>query len=423
MKAHPKKQGKRQRTTAGSAWPVAHKWIAVGTFVVYTAVGSKTVTLAVAQDNPGASHAGGSPGQSWSLTARRFDIPAASLETVLAAFQDAIHLRVEIANAALLTLAAPGVSGLYTPEQALQILLQKTGVGYHFTASGTVVLKLRGPDASIEVSEHIETPPSAKYTEPLRDTPQTVFVVPREVMEQQGTATLRDALRNVAGISLAAGEGGAQGGNLTIRGFTARNDLFIDGMRDFGSYYRDPFNMQEVQVLQGPSSVTFGRGSTGGVVNQSNKTPQLGHILSGDVDFGTDATRRVALDLNTPLRQLSPNQAFRVNLMENIGGVAGRDVAENRRFGVALHSRWALARLRAGRSATSTRPATTFRITAFPGYSTVPRRSIDTIITDSKTATTCAPMTTSALPEWSTTCPATSPCAARRDTRTTSATC
>ena len=95
-------------------------------------------------------------------------------------------------------------------------------------------------------------------------------------------------LRNVAGISLAAGEGGAQGDNLTIRGFTARNDLFIDGMRDFGSYYRDPFNIQEVEVLQGPSSVTFGRGSTGGVVNQATKMPGMTRFISGDADFGTD---------------------------------------------------------------------------------------------------------------------------------------
>ena len=79
------------------------------------------------------------------------------------------------------------------------------------------------------------------------DTPQSIGVVPQQVMQEQGATTLRDALRNVAGISLAAGEGGAQGDNLTIRGFTARNDLFIDGMRDFGSYYRDPFNLQEVR--------------------------------------------------------------------------------------------------------------------------------------------------------------------------------
>ena len=79
----------------------------------------------------------------------------------------------------------------------------------------------------------------------------------------------------MAGISLAAGEGSSQGDNLTIRGFTARNDMFIDGMRDFGSYYRDPFNHEEVQVLQGPSAMTFGRGSTGGVVNHVSKSPQM----------------------------------------------------------------------------------------------------------------------------------------------------
>src|SRR5205823_8187685 len=122
--------------------------------------------------------------------------------------------------------------------------------------------------------------PSPKYSEPLRNTPQSISIVPQRVMEAQGATTLRDVLRNVAGISLAAGEGGSQGDNLTIRGFTARNDLFIDGMRDFGSYYRDPFATQEVEVLQGPASVAFGRGSTGGVVNQATKTPGLDRFIA-----------------------------------------------------------------------------------------------------------------------------------------------
>ena len=160
-------------------------------------------------------------------------------------------------------------------------------------------------------------------------------MVPRQVIDQQGVNTLRDTLRNVAGISLAAGEGGAQGDNLTIRGFNARNDLYIDGMRDFGSYYRDPFNTEEVQVLQGPSSMTFGRGSTGGVVNQSGKYPQLDRMLSAEAQFGSDLTRRVVADLNRPLRALGNGAAFRLNAMGHEGNVAGRDVAENRRFGIA----------------------------------------------------------------------------------------
>ena len=101
-----------------------------------------------------------------------------------------------------------------------------------------------------------------KFTEPLLDTPQTVAVVPQFVLKDQQNRTLMDAVRNVPGISIAAGESGAQGDNLTIRGFTARNDIFLDGIRDFGSYYRDSFNFEQVEVLEGPAGVQFRPGGT-----------------------------------------------------------------------------------------------------------------------------------------------------------------
>ncbi|MBS0639847.1 MAG: TonB-dependent receptor plug domain-containing protein, partial [Proteobacteria bacterium] len=87
----------------------------------------------------------------------------------------------------------------------------------------------------------VQLPTLPKLMEPLLDTPQSINVIPRELMNDQGVSTVADALRNVPGISLAAGEAGNQGNNLTIRGFSARNDFYLDGMRDFGSYYRDPF--------------------------------------------------------------------------------------------------------------------------------------------------------------------------------------
>src|ERR1700722_12786821 len=126
-----------------------------------------------------------------------------------------------------------------------------------------------------------------KLPEPLRDTPQSIAVVPRELMDDQHTTTLRDALRNVAGISIAAGEGSSQGDNLTIRGFSARSDIFLDGMRDFGSYYRDTFNQEEVQVLEGPSAITFGRGTTGGVVNDVSKSPEITPVIQGNATGGS----------------------------------------------------------------------------------------------------------------------------------------
>src|SRR5262249_42642084 len=165
---------------------------------------------------------------------------------------------------------------------------------------------------------------SSKYTELLRETPQTINVVSADLMAEQGATTLRDALRNVAGISLAAGEGGAQGDNLTIRGFTARNDIFLDGMRDFGSYYRDPFNYSDVDILQGPPSVTCGRGPTGGVINQERKPPQAGKFVGGTLQFGSDATRRITADVNQPINSTT---AFRLNVMGHDSQVAERDVA------------------------------------------------------------------------------------------------
>jgi uncharacterized iron-regulated membrane protein len=92
-----------------------------------------------------------------------------------------------------------------------------------------------------------------KLPDLLKDTPQSITVVPQQIMREEAVFNLRDALRNVTGISLAAGEGGgAQGDNLTLRGFSARNDIFIDGVRDIGQYSRDTFNLDSVEVLEGP---------------------------------------------------------------------------------------------------------------------------------------------------------------------------
>jgi catecholate siderophore receptor len=171
-------------------------------------------------------------------------------------------------------------------------------------------------------------------TSPLVDTPQSISVITRKALNDQGSTTLKDALRNVPGISMAAGEGGAQGDNLTIRGFTARSDIFLDGMRDFGSYFRDPFNLESVEVLKGPSSVLFGRGSTGGIVNQVSKTAKSENFNRASVALGTNSTKRATIDVNHKLDAIE-NAAFRINLMTHDDKVAHRDVVENKRFAIA----------------------------------------------------------------------------------------
>ncbi len=310
----------------------AYRWAAMGTLVAYSACGR----MASAQPPP-LEPWKKSPAAQAAVPVRRYEIPAGPLENVVPAFQSAAGLEIQTANPAILGIPSPGVSGSYSVEQALRKLLAGTGIEYKFTGPDKVTLQVAGVATAVQVTAGVDAlaASSPKFSEPITETPQTITEVPRAVMDQQGTSTLRDALRNVAGISLAAGEGGAQGDNLTIRGFTARNDLFIDGMRDFGSYYRDPFNVQEVEVLQGPSSVTFGRGSTGGVVNQASKRPGMDPSISGSLQIGTDLTRRVTLDINEPLPRLGSGAAFRLNLMGNLNDVSERDVAENRRFGIA----------------------------------------------------------------------------------------
>lgn len=309
-------------------------WMAVGTLAAYSTFGSKAVMRAYAQEHKPAT-IGTQSGQTNGLTVRRFEIPSGNLGDVLPKFEQTSGLTVQIPSDSIPGIWSPGVVGLLSPEAALQKILIGTGIGYRFTGENAITLQVQGPSTAVEVTDTVLQDTMPKYTQPLVETPQSIDVVPLHIIQDQGATTLRDTLRNVAGISLAAGEGGAQGDSLTIRGFTARNDIFLDGMRDFGSYYRDPFSMNEVEVLQGPTGVTFGRGSTGGVVNQETKVPDVNGFMAGTLDFGTDQTKRVTFDYDKPLHALGDGTAFRLNLMGHDSKFAGRDVAESRRFGIA----------------------------------------------------------------------------------------
>src|SRR5688572_16268417 len=130
---------------------------------------------------------------------------------------------------------------------------------------------------SPESAFRTETTRGATRTEtPLRDIPQFSNQVPQALIRSQGATTLQDALRNVPGISYAAAEGGTQANQIFyLRGFPSGGDLFIDGLRDIGEYNRDLFATEAVEVLKGPSALAFGRGSTGGVINQQSKVADL----------------------------------------------------------------------------------------------------------------------------------------------------
>ena len=281
---------------------------------------------------PTPEHVATAPGQP-----QTFNIAATDLTTALDAYAHATGLKVHsrISNDDLAGFRSMGVQGAFTPEQALRRILRETGLEGKLEANGRVI------DISIRNSEQVEVTTSTssvslqQFPQPLLDTAQTVSTVPQYILSEQADTTLRDSLRNVPGISIAAGEGGSQGDSLTIRGFNARNDIYLDGIRDFGSYYRDSFNYAAVDVLEGPASVEFGRGSTGGVVNQETKQPEVNRFVIVNGQGGSNDRARGTLDANFPIRAIPGGTAFRLDVVGEQTGYAGRDVANTQRFGIA----------------------------------------------------------------------------------------
>ena len=171
-----------------------------------------------------------------------------------------------------------------------------------------------------------------KLPDIILDTPQSINVVPLKVIQEQVVASQQDALRNVPVIALNAGEGGSHGDQVNLRGFSAGDDFFLDGLRDTGFYTRDAFNYEAVDVYKGPASTLFGRGSTGGVINQISKTPQLYPVDAGIFTVGSNDEVRGTADVNYVLGDSS---ALRMNAMGMSAGVADRDFVQYRRWGFA----------------------------------------------------------------------------------------
>src|SRR3981189_1860337 len=323
----------RKKSAGRGVFGGTRGWVAAGTLAAYSVMSGTKFALAEKEKGDPA----GSSAAEATLPLKKFDIAAGPLDKAIEAYEKATGLTVRVLLPAgtLAGFNSPGVVGLYREDEALRLLLDGTGLNYRVEDATTIVVGVQSKD-TVSVTDSVTDSVSlTKFTQPLLTTAQSITVIPQFVVKDEGVTTLRDTLRNVPGISLAAGEAGAQGDNLTIRGFTARNDIFLDGIRDFGSYYRDTFNYEQVEALEGPAGIQFGRGSTGGVVNQESKVPTVQQFAHVQAQFGTDATRRITADVNQPILGVLGGSAFRLNAMGQESGVAGRPFAEIRRWGVA----------------------------------------------------------------------------------------
>jgi catecholate siderophore receptor len=250
---------------------------------------------------------------------------------------------------------APAVSA-YT-RHALAVLALGSGLGLVETQEAHAQTDdgAAGPtDSSINlpaVKVHGQTADSSntnntpldigRMPDTVRETPQTISVVPKDLIEQQRLFTLDQALANVPGITMSTGEGngGLNGDQFRIRGQQARGDIYEDGLRDFGTYVRDVFNTESVEVIKGPTGEYFGAGNMGGLINQTLKKAHLGNKLDVDQAFASGMQYRGTADANY---EINAHTAVRVNAMYNKQDVADRRNVRTDRYGVAADAGFGL---------------------------------------------------------------------------------
>ena len=177
-----------------------------------------------------------------------------------------------------------------------------------------------------------------KGKQPLRDIPQSITVVTERLIDDRNLDTVKEALKNTAGVSFQAAEGGEE--DIKLRGFSlaATGDIFVDGMRDPAFYERDTFSLDRMEVLRGSASMLFGRGSTGGAVNLVTKAPRLINEHQLDVTLGSHNERRVVGDFNI---KTGESAALRINAMSTAADNNGAGSSLDKK-GVSATYRWGI---------------------------------------------------------------------------------
>jgi len=238
----------------------------------------------------------------WAQTAQaqaeqRYTIPAGPLEDALNSLARQAGVTLSFDPELVSGLRTAGLSGEHTLRDALDRLLSGTDVRYRVADGGTVTLEaaggsgqgepgrlapitVEGSGAATDVTLDTGYVPersvtATKTNAPILDTPASVSVVNKQVIEDQGARDLDEALRNVTSIGRIANEGNVGGQNdVTVRGFQT-NRIFKNGFRfDNATGSLDLANVSRVEVLKGPASIIFGAIEPGGLVNIITKRPQ-----------------------------------------------------------------------------------------------------------------------------------------------------
>jgi catecholate siderophore receptor len=261
----------------------------------------------------------------------RFDIAAQPLQGALDAFARQTGLRVELPEPASAHVRSQQVSGSLTAPAALRSLLDGTGYAALFRDTESVVVRRARPEdlaaqalVPVRVSAAAaraagygvhRTSSATRTSTPLRDVPQAVTVVSRELLADQAMQSMADVVRYVPGVTMGQGEGHRDAP--TIRGNASTADFFVDGVRDDAQYHRDVYNVERVEALKGSNAMVFGRGGGGGVLNRVTKDAQFSRTRALTLQGGSFDQRRATVDVG---QGLGTGLALRVNGMVERSG-------------------------------------------------------------------------------------------------------
>ena len=241
----------------------------------------------------------------------RFDIPAQALPEALADFGRVTGLFIELADTTAQAVSSAPVAGSLTASAALRTLLSGTGFAARFVDAESVVIARDGPGqastqalAPVVVTANAarairysarRTTTATRTDAQLRDVPQAVTVLGRDLIADQSMQSMSDVVRYIPGITMGQGEGHRDAP--TIRGNSTTADFFADGVRDDAQYFRDLYNVERIEALKGPNAMVFGRGGGGGVINRVTKEAQWTPTRVLTLEGGSFEHRRGTIDV------------------------------------------------------------------------------------------------------------------------------
>lgn len=253
-----------------------------------------------------------------------YSVPAGPLSRALATFGSQSGTQISYEASIVRGKSSQGVNGATTREQAIAQLLQGTGLGYSFTDAASIVVSssvvgavntasdgstvlspilIAGENNATDSFVPSSSVGALKASARLIDVPQSVSVVGRKQMEAQNAQSVSEVLRYVPGVAIETYGPDPKGYDwIMMRGFNAQaTSSYLDGLRQVSSSYSffrtDPYALNSVEVLRGPSSSLYGQSDAGGIINKTSKKPTEDDVRQVELQYGSHDRKQISIDV------------------------------------------------------------------------------------------------------------------------------